>query len=54
MVPVAVRDHFLDEKAQPDKSGTLFPQPTHCLMEEGDITITMVSAKLRGCFEPET
>ena len=26
MVPVAVREHFLDHKAQPDKSGTLFPQ----------------------------
>ena len=32
MVPVAVREHFLDDKAQPDKSGTLFPQATQCLM----------------------
>ena len=41
MVPVAVREHFLDEKAQPDNRGTLFPQPTQCCMEEGDVTITM-------------
>ena len=32
MVPVAVREHFLDDKAQPDKNGTLFPQATQCLM----------------------
>lgn len=41
MVPVAVRAHFLDEHARPDMRGTLFPRPTQCLMEEGDVCITM-------------
>ena len=26
---------------RPDKRGQLFPQPTQCLMEEGDVCITM-------------
>jgi hypothetical protein len=41
MVPAAVREHFIDEHALPAPSGELFPRPTQCLMEEGDITITM-------------
>ena len=48
MVPVAVRAHFLDGKAQPAtgagggvQEGELFPQPTMCLMEEGDVCLTM-------------
>jgi hypothetical protein len=48
MVPVAVREHFLDDNAQPARDeaggvtkGELFPQPTQCVMEEGDVAITM-------------
>jgi hypothetical protein len=43
MVPEAVRDHFIDEASLPAPAydGKLFPRPTQCLMEEGDVTITM-------------
>ena len=43
-----MRAHFLDGKAQPAtgagggvQEGELFPQPTMCLMEEGDVCLTM-------------
>ena len=40
-LPASVREQFLDEHAEPSADGTLWPQPTQCLMEEGDVTITM-------------
>jgi hypothetical protein len=40
-LPEMVREHFLDAMAEPTPDGNLWPQPTQCLMEEGDVTITL-------------
>ena len=49
LVPVAVRSHFLDEHAQPDKRGTLFPQPTQCLMEGAHSTDSAFTLRWLHC-----
>ena len=40
-LPEMVREEFVDEHAEPSPDGRMWPQPTQCCMEEGDVVITM-------------
>ena len=48
-LPEMVREEFVDEHAEPSPDGRMWPQPTQCCMEEGDVVITM-----HACAPPLT
>ena len=47
-LPEIVRDHFIDENAEATPEGKLWPQGTQCLVDEGDVILTMHSIPHSG------